>query len=48
MDRVLLVKYLPRFSRYLMWEFLKALTEVSIAKFLGLFVTFGSEKFRRD
>ena len=35
----------PKFSRYLIKEFLQAVVEVSIVELLALFVTFGAESF---
>ena len=43
MDCVLPGESLPALSRYLMKEFLKAITELSIVVILALFVTFGAE-----
>ena len=40
-----LAKVYPALSRYLMKEFLKAVTELSIKVILALFVTFGAENF---
>ena len=40
-----LAKVYPKFSRYLIKEFLQAVVEVSIVKLLALFVTFGAENF---
>ena len=40
-----LAKVYPALSRYLIREFLKAVTELSIVAILALFVTFGAENF---
>ena len=40
-----LAKVYPKFSRYLIKEFLKAVVEVSIVEIVALFVTFGAENF---
>ena len=40
-----LAKLYPKFSRYLIKEFLQAVVEVSIVELLALFVTFGAENF---
>ena len=40
-----LAKFYPRFSRYLIKEFLQAVVELSIVELLALFVTFGAENF---
>ena len=40
-----LAKVYPGLSRYLIKEFLKAVTELSIVVILGLFVTFGERNF---
>ena len=45
MDASFLAKVYPGLSRYLIREFLKAVTELSIVVILGLFVTFGAENF---
>ena len=42
-----LAEIYPGFSRYLILEFLKDVTELSIAVILGVFVTFGSKNFRK-
>ena len=38
-------KVYPKFSRFLVKEFLQAVVEVSIVELLSLFVTFGAENF---
>ena len=48
MDCVLPGENLPRLSRYLMRELLKAITELSMVVIMGLFVMFGSENFRKE
>ena len=35
----------PSLSRYIIWEFLKAVTKLSIVEVLAMFVTFGAENF---
>ena len=40
-----LAKVYPKFSRFLVKEFLQAVVEVSIVELLSLFVTFGAENF---
>ena len=40
-----MAKVYPALSRYLIREFLKAVTELSIVVILALFVTFGAENF---
>ena len=47
MDCVLPGKSLPLASRYLIREFLQAVTELSIVEKLVLIVTFGAENFVR-
>ena len=42
-----LAKVYPSLSRYLIREFLQAVTELSIEEILALFVTFGAENFVR-
>ena len=42
------MKIYHHFPRYLIREFLKAVTEWSIGMILGLFRTFGADIFRRD
>ena len=42
-----LAKIYQEFSRYLIREVLKAITELSIVVILGLFLTFGSDKCRK-
>ena len=43
-----LAKAYPALSRYLIKEFLKAVTELSIVVILALFVTFGAENFVKE
>ena len=43
-----LTKAYPALSRYLIKEFLKAVTELSIVVILALFVTFGAENFVKN
>ena len=43
-----LAKAYPAFSRYLIKESLKAVTELSIVVILALFVTFGAENFVKE
>ena len=45
MERVLPCKIYPALSRYLIREFFKAVTELSIVVIMALFVTFGAESF---
>ena len=45
MDRVLPGESLPGLSRYLIKEFLQAVTEILIVVIVVLFVTFGAEIF---
>ena len=40
-------KVYPSLSRYLIRQFLQAVTELSIVELLALFVTFGAESFVR-
>ena len=42
-----LAKVYPALSLYLIREFLKAVTELSIAVILSLFVTSGAERFEK-
>ena len=44
----ILTKIYPSLSRYLIREFLQAVTELSIAEILALFVMFGAENFVRE